>query len=662
MKTSRTGNGLLLVLIFVTIFTFLIYSISGLIDMEMRKNMSAEIRYEAQQAADSLLQSGMAQLKSISVYSLEDEFELNHQHLGSEFNLDPDQSSIIGFKLQPSVYGFVNDVDNDFSGATVQNMYAHTSFITLLSRATVERDGQTTVAYARRYMQILEASFFNYGMLAYNEDLELYPGSNMTQGGLLHGNKGVYMSSNATLTLTDNVTYTGDFNQGPSPVNGKGDSNGEVIFQQGEPQQVAKRELPGFEIADNGNDGYRIIQPTLSHPQLTAGRNAAEGSAERNAYEKRKEAESQKFAYKAGLTISVDNNGAVTYYTYARNSDGTIDYDVNGYPKKIELIGNTNIAKESSRLYDYRHESEVRIIDLDISHLKTHVEQESAWVAAGNNADAANKKPAAWWNGIVYVEFPQKQNTPARDDEVVPAIDGWGLKLVNGGTLPKPQYSKILGTTIATNQMMYVKGNYNADGKVDTGSSTRSDTVSETGHDHFSGDEIPAALVADSVTFLSGNWQDDYNADTPLDNRLSSPFNEVSAAILAGIVPSHIAGDKKFYSGGMENFPRMLEHWGNGQRNLRIRGSMIVMYRSEVGNKRWGKRNVYKKPQRNWGYHEGFRFRGPVGAPQNVDTWSSDNNTAFASNFSFLTEAEYNAHLNELRTNLNSTTFTGISL
>lgn len=90
---------------------------------------------------------------------------------------------------------------------------------------------------------------------------------------------------------------------------------------------------------------------------------------------------------------------------------------------------------------------------------------------------------------------------------------------------------------------------------------------------------------------------------------------EVSAALLVGIVPTNhnpatvtdgapSTGANGQTSGGVHNFPRLLEVWGTA--GLYIRGSMVAMYESRVALEPWSLR-CYSAPGRFWGLHQGFR-------------------------------------------------------
>ena len=182
-----------------------------------------------------------------------------------------------------------------------------------------------------------------------------------------------------------------------------------------------------------------------------------------------------------------------------------------------------------------------------------------------------------------------------------PAIGGWGVKVVNGSTIPNPAFAHskdIFGTSLATNQMMYVQGDYNSDGDDSSGSPTSPDSNRDFADE---GEEAPAALIADSITFLSDGF-DIAKSDGSSNDRIAQD-TEVSAAIMTGLVPSGETGSNS-YSGGVENFPRFLEKWTG--KTLTIRGSIVALFESEVGTERWGKGGVYSPPNRDWGFHEKY--------------------------------------------------------
>lgn len=82
---------------------------------------------------------------------------------------------------------------------------------------------------------------------------------------------------------------------------------------------------------------------------------------------------------------------------------------------------------------------------------------------------------------------------------------------------------------------------------------------------------------------------------------------EISTCLLTGIVPTTVAagGATGQTSGGVHNFPRLLENWA-GAVALYIRGSLVAMFESQVATEPWSIR-YYQGAIRNWGLHESLR-------------------------------------------------------
>jgi hypothetical protein len=409
------------------------------------------------------------------------------------------------------------------------------------------------------------------------------------------------------------------------------------------------------------NSGYQIIQPTLSSDDLTIPDEISDPEGHEKA-QALNEVEKQKYSYKAGLVVKVNSDGTFSYHTQRRNSDGELLYDGSGNPQLVQLTPSENIVETEefreepklqdgevigseivSGFHDKRQAADMNLINFNVDKLKDLIHDGDASDWGGGDEQA----PSNWWNGVVYVDFPQRNASSTREDNVNPAIGGWGLRVRNGQTIPNPSFGHtdgVYGMSLATNQTMYVEGNFNADGKDNTGSPLLPDDP-----DNFAlvGEEAPAALIADSVTFLSNNW-DDSLSNKGRGARLASD-TEISAAILTGLIPSGKTG-KKSYSGGVENFPRFLEKWTNdtGQNTtIRIRGSMVAMFESEVSLAGWGGGDVYQAPNREWGFHtkfaEGFL---PPGTPTFRRCRAID--------FEVLNEDEYASHVTRIKNNFSN--------
>ncbi len=654
----------------------------------------------------------------------------------NEFNSQ--ETEIIGGQVPPGDWRYIDPriPGNEFDPLAGTRVFERN--IELLSKATTEDPnlGRSTVR-ARQTLQVRDAPLFAYAIF-YNIPMEIAPGPRMDIYGNVHSNGASWFQSNNALNFHNRVTVAGDFHHGRHPDSGMGGSNGAVRFPDSEGNLVNMRKDGSWPSAQSSaftgnwltsnysnfydlsnqlwggnvqtgrhgvlpqnpvgvsdyiedtnpntsakeafNSAYQLIQPVLNASELAIPSQSSDPDGHRAAVA-RNEVENQKYAYQAGLTVQLAEDGSINFFTYERDGSGAVQYDSDGEPVRIFLEPYTSEGNEhpgkgqghahghdhapgnahgyglygrgwgsedsiarfrpfrevdstiESGLHDKRQAQDLNIVELDVGRLKelVHSNDRSNW---GGNQE---QTPENWWNGIVYVEFATENPTSTRPDGVNPAKQGYGLKLINGETIPNPSFAHdrdIYGLSVATNQMMYVEGHYNADGNFNTGSPTSPDN---SGNFAREGREAPAALIADSITFLSTNW-DDANSNTSLSNRRAA-HTEISAAILTGNVPSGKTGSNR-YSGGVENFPRFLENWSG--RDLRIRGSMVALFESEVGTRGWGYGDVYNAPRREWGFHEKFAEGYlPPGTPNTRRYRAID--------FQLVTQEAYEEHLHRVK-------------
>ncbi|HTR40537.1 MAG TPA: hypothetical protein VMH87_02815 [Pseudomonadales bacterium] len=176
---------------------------------------------------------------------------------------------------------------------------------------------------------------------------------------------------------------------------------------------------------------------------------------------------------------------------------------------------------------------------------------------------------------------------------VLPAV-----RIINGAMMPPATGSR--GFTLATAQPLYVQGDYNV--QTPAGSSIDSASVQYT---------QPAGLMADSITVLSDNWSDanssSSHASTDTSGGPTATTTEINAACLEGIVQStnNAASNAHGYSGGVENFLRLLENWSSA--NLWYNGSIVVMFPSQFATNCWQQTgNYYTAPTRKWAFDTNF--------------------------------------------------------
>jgi hypothetical protein len=250
----------------------------------------------------------------------------------------------------------------------------------------------------------------------------------------------------------------------------------------------------------------------------------------------------QRLYNEADLIIEVNDSGVTVNGGNNNNGNGA----------NVKWSDASSFISTNTSFYDYREGKTVKATQIDIGKMNT-------WF---------NGQNAIKGLGSVWVGDFRTQNSSTEP----------GIRLVNGQTLMTG------GLTVATPDPLYVQGNFNVDSTEVAKSTT---TKSK-----------PAALVADSINVLSGNWSD-ANSTKALSGRIASDTT-VDAAFLAGIVPS----GNGYYSGGVENFPRFLESWSG--KTFTYNGSMVVMFPSQTGTAPWkgtgSAFNIYDPPTRNWNF------------------------------------------------------------
>jgi Tfp pilus assembly protein PilX len=197
-----------------------------------------------------------------------------------------------------------------------------------------------------------------------------------------------------------------------------------------------------------------------------------------------------------------------------------------------------------------------------------------------------------------------------------------GVRLVNGQTLPGNYIVNsydTTGFTVASENAVYVQGNYNASGVASYGTPTpSSDYLPQGGNLH-----IPASVVGDAVMILSNNWRDSRSFQHPfaLGSRLATETH-IRFAMISGDakssfenLPNQGGGDPRL-GGGVHNFKRFLEHWGDVR--LNYAGSLINLYNARNNNAAFKCcSKVYQPPIRNWTFDTSFLdpTRLPPGTP-----------------------------------------------
>lgn len=461
--------------------------------------------------------------------------------------------------------------------------------------ATSPGVGSTQFRFGRRFTYS-QTSLFQYSVF-YQGNMEFSAGSNLTIRGNTSCNSSIYIGAQAgvTLTVVNNMQYGALFNGAADPLTGTqhkiaGDNLIDPIFDSDPtdgvtPPQAAARAaqvaplssalnfVGGVNVAtarasypdaySNTNDVYRAI---IAPPPVDAGNNLIPEDpiiASRRMYNQ------------AGLRIKI-GGATPTTVSIISPSDPLTDYHSDSHFAGVI----TNVRKQ---VFDKREGRNIYITEIDIGALKTALDA------------FANLQSA--YTGVIYLLDVNNGYT-----------DG-AFRLVNGTSTPNYQ-SK--GFTVATNNGLYVKGDYNTE--VISGP----DTVNS------------AALMADAITLLSPGWND-ANSAQPLSSRVATvdaadtPGSiakahtvTIAAAMISGNTPSPATTS----TGGVQNLVRYLEDWwsADAASTTFFRGSLGQLFTSVFFTgpyKNSGATNgVYSQPHnRNLAFDSNLAANPPGGTP-----------------------------------------------
>lgn len=361
----------------------------------------------------------------------------------------------------------------------------------------------------------------------YEGDLEIHPGPDMTLGGRVHSNSNMYLGSHNTLRIDSYTTAAGSIYHGRHPNSGQSTGSGTVEIKDGSGVYRNMKNSDGTWLDANDADWVtesinrwngRVEDENhgmteLNLPVVSSGQPV-------DMINPYGGSNVDSYENKAGLKII---NGVA----YWKRPDSTWQNVT------ADLAAAGVITTRTFR--DARENKDVNSTDIDISKLNT----------------------SPYWptNGILYTSNVSGSNL-------------MGTRLLNGSTLK----AKL---TVASNNPVYTKGDYN--------------TVAKKS----------AAIMTDAYTVLSNNWND-ANSALPKSSRVASATT-VNVAYMTGNKVSGYGGGTS-YSGGYENLPRFLETWSGKPFNWK--GSSVCLWQSRQATGYWG--SYYDPPDRNWVFDTDF--------------------------------------------------------
>lgn len=412
----------------------------------------------------------------------------------------------------------------------------------------------------------------------YNGLLEFSSCATMTVNGPVHANGAVYTGSGSVLTLNGTVTTTG---KQTSPANnGSSSWSSKGVFN-GTPKKSENVPTINLSIGTSMTNTHAIIEQP------------APGVTPTNALERAR-------LYNLAQVVLLVSNTTVTAKIQTAPSAGEVPGS-DPSPTIIGPIYRTNVTAMATN-FPFLAATNVIFTDIRESYnggRKAHSADVNLaiyrdWVKTNTQVTGKTATPT-----ILYVA---NNTTPSAT--VLPVV-----RVQNGQDLPA---NSGLGFTVATHNPLYVLGHYNQPNNAHLGTTNTTATV-------------PAALMADALTILSGNWDDAKSINSNSDTR-SAVNTTINAAILTGVMPSTGTRNTQF-SGGVHNLPRLLEDWNpsGGQRRLTINTSILNLFTSTTATNQF--RNpknfnlpnnpYYDPPIRQFSYDLNFRDydKTPPGIP-----------------------------------------------
>jgi Tfp pilus assembly protein PilX len=217
-------------------------------------------------------------------------------------------------------------------------------------------------------------------------------------------------------------------------------------------------------------------------------------------------------------------------------------------------------------------------------------------------------------------------------------FNGEDLQLTGGAN----KLSITKGITVASENMVYIWGNFNTTGIDSAPPAGQSCLNEDPAPCLYTGDQVPTSIVCDAIFPLSKNWFDatstmyaDNVGNRVGDRNLGGDVTletSVRAGIIAGNNLSALSApatgpdagnydtnpnnNESRLNGGMHNFPRFLEAWAG---RFNMVGSLIPLYHSTQAVGQYNaSSSIYSPPVRNWAFDSTFRRpdRLPPGTPQ----------------------------------------------
>jgi hypothetical protein len=382
----------------------------------------------------------------------------------------------------------------------------------------------------------------------YNSLLEFTWCAPFTVNGRTHANGSIYTGSIQPLTFNTLVTTTGTISSPAWFGHQTGDYNNKGTFNASYSTNCQSLTLP---IGTNNTpDAVREI---LNMPPAGESLDSALSQ--------------QRFYNKADMVLLVSNS-TVTVNLKTSASDPGTNITAYYYPTNLNLTNYVQITTNfpflnvTNTFTDQRENDLVKATDIDMGILKTWLVTNK--VVNGKFPNTAGVYGLSNAPNILYAADNRTYNNSSqltairlKNGQIIPT----NMVTIAGRTQPS-------GLTLATPNPLYVQDDYNCPNSAHLKTTNTTATY-------------PASLASDALTVLSGNWKDSDSNKSFSTGVRPACDTTVNAAILTGVVYSTGSGASTF-SGGVQNLPRLLEDWGNGNSDVLTLNTSIVNFFNSV--------------------------------------------------------------------------------
>jgi hypothetical protein len=584
-KKSRRGSALITVVIVCSVLALLAasslnYSLQSYRNT-MRQNLLDQAKLTAEGEMDFLFFKWKNELLSLTSESLISE-ELENDSIVVDYNdVITDQTTPATDDSNWVISRAIRLNGTPRTGQTIVSGSTRTSqvsYFTALTRAQRNHPQLGIINYqiGRRFA-VSKTSLFQFSVF-YQDTMEFSTGSAMTIKGDISSNGDIFMGSLGStnrLRIIDKIFFAQSFNGAETATDAIDEDvaiyfrpNSTIpnqlvnpIFNSDADQEVARgNQIKKLENVENFIGGTDIDIAMAQYGPTGTGAYSSENDVYRsvvapqprdisgNLINEDPSVKAARMSQKAGLIIEVRSTTDPLYATSPVRiytpSAPTVDL---ADPAFIATI----IPDVRKPVFDTRENTEVNTTIINIGALKDAL-------AASGSAPIALKNA---YNGIVYAYDPNPQSQASGG---TPAVLN-GIRLENAAILPYTEVAgKPQGFTIASDNGIYIKGNYNT-------ATTAGNPVNTTVN---AGN--PAAIIGDAITLLSENW-DDTKATGNVQTERIATSTTVYAGLLTGNTPTNTTTGVN--SGGVQNLIRLMENW-NGQ-NVKIVGSLGQLFKSK---------------------------------------------------------------------------------